>query len=321
MTAPLILAPLRGITEAPFRTLFARFFPGFDSAVAPFINTFQGCRIKPARLRDLLPENNASLPVMPQILSKNPDNFVAVARTLCELGYPVINWNLGCPWPMVANKMRGSGLLPHPDLIDAFLDKACTLPADISIKTRLGRRDPHEILALLPIFNRYPLYEVIIHPRTGVQMYGGTVDLDTFAHCLEECRHPVIYNGDIVTTADYSRLAARFPRVAGWMIGRGALTDPFLPARIKGLPLPADPLAQLAAFHDALFAQFAETQSGPGHLLGRLKGVWFYLAGSLPDGKKLLKKIQKIHRIDHYNDLMTAVFRQNGRPPTQPGDS
>lgn len=315
------LAPLRGITEAPFRSLFARFFPGFDSALAPFISTYQGNRIKTSHLADLLPENNMELPVVPQILSKNPDNFMSVARILLDLGYDRVNWNLGCPWPMVANKGRGSGLLPFPERVDAFLDKAHQLPLTITIKTRLGRRQADEIFKLLPIFNRYPLGEIIIHPRTGVQMYGGTVDLDTFERCLALCRHPVVYNGDLTTPADLSRLASRFPSVSAWMIGRGALADPFLPAAIKGLPRPARPLEQLRAFHDELFALFSATQAGPGHLLGRLKGVWLYLAPSFADGRKLLKKIQKIRRIDSYTQLIDEIFSEYEWQPHPPGDS
>ncbi|MFH1216748.1 MAG: tRNA-dihydrouridine synthase family protein [Pseudomonadota bacterium] len=319
MTPTLLLAPLRGITESPFRTLFTSFFPGFDLAVAPFINTYQGNRIKPTHLQDLLPENNPAMPVVPQILSKNPDNFISVARILCDLGYTTLNWNLGCPWPMVANKMRGSGLLPYPDKIDAFLEKVHTLPATISIKTRLGRRDSSEIFDLLPVFNRYPLSEVIIHPRTGIQMYGGTVDLDIFGRCLEICRHPVVYNGDIICLADFKRLALRFPQVSAWMIGRGALANPFLPAQIKGMKLPDDPMAIISAYHDALFALFSEKQSGPGHILGHMKGIWLYLAPSFSDGKKLLKKIQKTRTIERYTELMETIFTSHGWQPPQTG--
>ncbi len=257
MTPTLILAPLRGITEAAFRNLFARFFPGFDRAVAPFISTFQGQRVKPGKLKDLLPENNKRLAVTPQIIAKNADNFIATANLLADLGYTDVNWNLGCPYPMVAKKMRGSGLLPFPDKIEAFLEKVCAgQPLAVSIKLRLGRREPDEIFDLLPLFNQFPLTEVIIHPRTGIQMYEGTVDLDTFSRCLELCRHPVVYNGDITSITVYRQLAKQFPSVQNWMIGRGALADPFLPARIKNMQLPGTPLETIAAFHETLLASY-----------------------------------------------------------------
>lgn len=321
MSPALILAPMRGITEAAFRDIFIRFFPGFDRAVAPFISTCQGCRIKPAKFRDLLPENNRQLPVVPQILAKNAEHFIATARLLAELGYTEVNWNLGCPYPMVANKMRGSGLLPFPDQIEAFLDKVHQgLPLAISVKTRLGRRDPAEIFALLPVFNRFPLKEVIIHPRTGIQMYEGTVDLDTFARCLELCRHPVVYNGDITSHAVYMELAGRFPAVQSWMIGRGALTDPFLAARIKHMVLPAEPLRTLAAFHDELLACYQAMLSGPSPVLGRMKGLWFYLAGSFANGAKILKKIQKTKKLEAYREITGEIFRNASWQPDQQGE-
>jgi len=322
MTSALILAPLRGITEAAFRDIFVRFFPGFDRAVAPFISTFQGSRIKPAKFGELLPENNKRLPVVPQILSKNADHFIATARLLAELGYTSVNWNLGCPYPMVANKMRGSGLLPFPEKIEDFLEKIHQeQPLAISVKTRLGRRDPEEIFALLPIFNRYPLSEVIIHPRTGIQMYEGTVDLDTFARCVELCRHPVVYNGDITSYAVYQQLAKRFPTVKGWMIGRGALADPFLPARIKQMALPADPLQTVAAFHEELMACYQEMLSGPSPVLGRMKGLWFYLAASFADGAKILKKIQKMKKLEPYREFARELFERGTWQPDQQGEN
>jgi tRNA-dihydrouridine synthase B len=321
MSPTLMLAPLRGITEAAFRDIFARFFPGFDRAVAPFISTLQGSRIKPAKFKELLPENNRRLPVVPQILAKNADHFIATARLLAELGYTTVNWNLGCPYPMVANKMRGSGLLPFPEKIEAFLEKVQDLPLAISVKTRLGRRDPGEIFALLPIFNKFPLAEVIIHPRTGIQMYKGAVDLDTFARCVELCRHPVVYNGDITSYAVYQQLARRFPTVQSWMIGRGALADPFLAARIKHMALPADPLQIVADFHEELLACYQEMLSGPSPVLGRMKELWFYLAGSFANGSKILKKIQKTKKLEAYREITGEIFQHGIWQPDQQGEN
>jgi tRNA-dihydrouridine synthase len=321
MSPELILAPLRGITEAAFRDIFARFFPGFDRAVAPFISTMQGNRIRPAKLRDLLPENNTRLPVIPQILAKDPDHFLNTAAMLADLGYPAVNWNLGCPYPMVANKMRGSGLLPYPEKIEAFLEKMHALPLALSVKTRLGRRDGREILELMPVFNKFPLAELIIHPRTGIQMYEGAVDLDLFGRCLEMSRHPVVYNGDITTRAQYQRLSARFPAVRSFMIGRGALADPFLAAGIKGLPLPDDPRQTVAAFHAALIAGYGEMLSGPAPVLGRMKGLWLYLSRSFAGGEKLLKRIQKTKKLDRYADIVADIFRHGVWQPGQGGEN
>ncbi|MDM8539413.1 tRNA-dihydrouridine synthase family protein, partial [Desulfobacterales bacterium HSG17] len=230
----LYLAPMRGLTTFTFRNVFSRFFHGFDLAVAPFITSVNSRRIKDSYLKDVLPANNLKMQVIPQVLSKSPEDFIFLAARLYELGHETINWNLGCPFPMVAKKGRGSGMLPHPEIIESFLEKVITaIPNNLSIKTRLGRNNADEIFDLMPVFNRYPLTELIIHPRTGIQMYEGLTDLNTFEKCVEMSNHPVVYNGDIVDIQRYQKLCSRFKTINRWMIGRGALMNPFLPDTIK----------------------------------------------------------------------------------------
>jgi len=306
----LTLAPLKGFTEAPYRNAAAAFFKGFDAAMAPFVVTILGRKYPNTHLKDLLPENNHGWPVIPQVLSNDAAGFVKLAGHLCDLGYDTINWNLGCPFPRVAKKSRGSGLLPHPDKIDRILDQVLSkVPVRLSIKTRIGRFDPEEMETLLPVFNRYPLAELIVHPRTGVQMYTGQPDLEVFGKCLELSQHPVVYNGDIYTVADFTALADRFASVDRWMLGRGALADPFLPGAIKGPDIPhVEKLDIIRRFHDRLFAAYAEILSGPSHLGDKMKGFWLYLSCSFADGRKILKKIQKTRKTDHYTDVVKRFF-------------
>lgn len=189
----LILAPLRGFTDGVFRNAFNRHFGGIAEAVAPFLTSIKGRRIKPSHLADLMPQENRNLPVVPQILSNNGEDFICLANALADLGYTEINWNLGCPYPMVAKKKRGSGLLPHPDEIDGLLEIICRgFSGNLSVKTRLGRFSADELEKLIPIFNRYPIARIIVHPRTGAQMYAGQVDLSAFAHYLPHLDHPVV---------------------------------------------------------------------------------------------------------------------------------
>lgn len=304
------LAPLRGLTDSIFRNTYASFFSGIDWAVTPFLTTIKGSRIKVAHLREVLPENNQRLPVVPQILSKSADNFIPLATTLYDLGYGIINWNLGCPFPMVARKKRGSGLLPYPDLIEAFLEKVLnTIPNRLSIKLRLGYHDHDEIAAIMPIFDRYPLDCLIIHPRIGKQMYNGRPDEGAFEACLRTTSHTVIYNGDINTKADMDRLQHRFPTIGTWMIGRGILRDPFLPARIKGLlKNENDEIDHFRKFHDALLNAYSAVLYGPGHLLNRMKGFWCYFAGIFDDGPGLLKKIHRARSLEHYLEILETFF-------------
>jgi len=306
----LTLAPIKGFTEVPYRNAASEFFEGFDAAMAPFVVTIRGRKYPDAHLKDLLPENNRGWPVIPQILSNHPEGFIKLAGRLHDLGYDTVNWNLGCPFPRVAKKNRGSGLLPHPDKIDAFLDMVIPAISNrLSIKTRIGRFDIEEMESLMPVFNRYPLAELIIHPRTGVQMYAGNPDLEIFAGCLEISKNPVVYNGNLYTVSDFTRLSDRFKSVGRWMLGRGALADPFLPGAIKGLVNPdTTKLEIIRQFHDRLFEAYAQVLSGPSHLGDKMKGFWFYLSRSFEDGRKILKKIQKTSKTTHYTKVVNRFF-------------
>jgi tRNA-dihydrouridine synthase len=314
-TCPAILAPLRGVTDAIFRTSFAECFGGVERAVAPFIATVRGPRVKAKLLKDLLPERNPHLPVVPQILGKDPAEFVVMARALFDLGHETVNWNLGCPYPMVAKKGRGSGMLPYPEQIACFLDTVlAAIPGRLSIKTRLGRFSAAEIDVLMPVFNRYPLTEVIIHPRTGVQMYTGMADLGRFEECFALCRHPVVYNGDIDSAETYQRLAARFQAVSGWMLGRGLIANPFLAEEIKGRRLgEQDRIARFHHFHDLLVARYAGILFGPSHLVQRMKGLWQYFHRAFANGHKVLKKIHKCRRPDQLGAITQRFFNHEAR--------
>jgi len=323
MSHALYLAPIRGVTDAIYRNSFFEHFGGFDLAMAPFVTTPRGKRIKPNHIKDLLPERNRAFPMVPQLLSKEPEQFVLVARRLFDLGYGEINWNLGCPYPQVANKGRGSGLLNQPEVIDRFLDQVLpVLSGKLSVKTRLGRESRDEIFTLMPIFNRYPLSELIIHPRTGRQLYEGTVDRDTFEQCLDLSDHPVVYNGDITTVDEFQAGSGRFKGVNRWMIGRGALVDPFLMAAIKNGEVPETEKAdRVRRFHDDLFLQYSEVLFGPSHLLDRMKGLWKYLGAGFKDSRNVLKRIHKTTKIDQYKEVVSRFFNEEAAWKPSPAGS
>jgi tRNA-dihydrouridine synthase len=311
----LILAPLKGFTDAVFRNTFAEHFDGFDGALAPFVTTVAADRLTPKHTQDLLPHLNLRLPVEPQILGNSADDFVFLARHLYEMGYPVVNWNLGCPFRPVTKKRRGSGLLPFPDQVDEFLDKTLrALPGRLSIKMRLGRNRPDEIFKLLPVLDRYPLKEIIIHPRTARQMYSGVPDLDTFQACSDQSRHRLAYNGDLADLHGFRNLEERFPRVASWMIGRGALSNPFLPAIIKNRRDRVNDKAQkFKAFYQDLFARYQERLCGPGHLLDRMKGFWKYFAGAFKTGQAFEKQIHRTFDLTRYSETVERFFREEAQ--------
>lgn len=311
----LYMAPMKGFTDHLFRSAFADHFGGFDLAVAPFIASKPDHRIKRKYVKDVLPENNTRMPVVPQILSKTAADFIVLANYLYDLGYDTVNWNLGCPYPMVANKKRGSGMLPYTDRIRTFLDKVIhEIHGSLSIKVRLGWKENTDIFRLLPVIDQYPLSEIIIHPRTGLQRYQGSVDLDAFEDCLAVIRHPVVYNGDIRTVGDFRRLSRRFDRVHAWMIGRWCLADPFLPGRIAtGADDIPDKIYRMQRFHEALFEAYNGVLDGPSHVLNKMKGLWRYFSLPFEDSRKTMKKITKTRQPDQYLERVNLFFGAEAR--------
>ena len=233
----LILAPMQGLTELLFRKAYHKCFPNaLDYAISPFLSLTHG-NLSEAwkKIDDVIPQANlGSMPVIPQILGKEPAEFVDLANRLYDIGYKEINWNIGCPMRKITAKHRGSGILPYPDEVKAILDTIIPqLRPSLSVKMRLGLYNADEIFKLIPILNDYPLDNITIHPRTGRQQYSGQVDLNTFEEVLPLIHHKVIYNGDICTLGDYHRIHQRFPGIEDFMIGRGVLFDPLLPLKIK----------------------------------------------------------------------------------------
>ncbi len=306
----IILAPIQGFTDVTYRNVFSDHFSGVDEAVAPFISTMGQMRLKPSRIKDVDPENNKTLFVVPQILGNVAKDFIFLADHLYEMGLKKINWNLGCPHSKIAKKKRGSGLLMYPEEIDAFLDTVLSkISNTLSIKLRLGRRSKDEIFKVLPVLDKYPLDEIILHPRTGLQMYEGTSDHDAFAKALLYTRHSLTYNGDITNLNSFHAVQKKFPHIRRFMIGRGILSNPFLAEDIKRIVVKKNQIARLKNFHDDLFDSYEKIFSGPAHLTGRMKGFWSYLGPSFKQSKKPLKNILKTTSIAKYQDMVKRFFK------------
>ena len=311
----LSLAPLRGVTVAVFRRRLTRHFGGFDAAVAPFIPTVAGERIRPGMLRDLERwADESPMALVPQIIGKDPSQVAPMAAAMRALGLERLNLNAGCPWKFVAKKGRGSGLLRDDDALRRMLEAGCAAaPGAFSVKVRLGVEAPDLLAARMEVLAEFPLRCVVIHPRTAAQMYEGEVLLDEFAAVSAHCPHPVVYNGDIRTAADFLALRRRFPGVAGWMVGRGAVADPALGLAIQAAaagapaPPPATPEA-LRAFHDGLYADYRAELFGPTPVLGRMKELWGYLHERFPDGAAHLRRIQRSATLADFERNAAAAF-------------
>ena len=277
----LCLAPLRGVTDHVFRHCFARHFGGIDWALAPFIETVAGLRVKSSLLREPAASRTECPPVTPQILTKSVSEFAVMLDALATLGVSRVNLNAGCPASPIVRKGRGAGLLEAPERLCKLLEAGCArFPSGFSLKVRLGLTRADTLENLMPRLHAYPLAALIVHPRTAEQGYRGTVDLEAFARIAAICRHRLIYNGDIVTPVHLETLIQRFPSIRHWMIGRGLLHDPFLAERFRGMPL-GDESARLQRFvcdyENACHAHAANETIA----LGRLKAMWALLAPAL----------------------------------------
>ena len=307
------LAPLQGVTDRIYRNLFPVYFKGVDIAIAPFLSTSKKMKSMNNLLREHYPDQNSGIPTIPQIMSSIPDDFTRLANALYDIGHGTVNWNIGCPFSMVVKKGRGAGMLCYPDRIESFLEK--TMPAikpKLSIKLRIGLKYPDEVLQLIPIFNRFQIDELIIHPRTGEQMYEGEVDLDMFEQCLHLSKHTVVYNGDIDSFEKFEMLSHRFGSIKRWMIGRSLIGNPFLAEKIKyhtEKPY-AEKIKIIRAFHDHLFDEYLKVLSGPSHITNKMKEIWTFMGGFFENGDKIRKKINKTHHRDNYIDVVNKVFHE-----------
>lgn len=306
---------MRGITTMHYRRAFVRHFQGLDVEMAPFISTVSAERINPKLLKDVLPEKQSGIPLIPQVIGNNADDFVQMNIALHDLGYDEVNWNLGCPHKPIRKKRRGSGLLPYPDTVDAILEQVCERsPVKISVKVRLGVSDKSELLNLIPVLNNYPLSEVIVHPRTAEQMYGGTVDLDAFAEAFNALEKPVCYNGDINDLAYFNQVRKRFPSINRFMLGRGLLANPFLCEEIKQLSHLTrcdNYIQRISSFHQDLVSQYEGVLHGDHPVLGKMKEFWTYQATHLSNGRKMFKKLKKTQRLSTYKDIVAEFLAES----------
>jgi tRNA-dihydrouridine synthase B len=304
-------SPLQGFTDYRFRNAFYEHFGGIDEYMAPYIRVHGKMEIKASRQRDILPENNHTPYLIPQVITKDAGEFLFVSDSVQKLGYKELNWNLGCPYPMVAKRGMGSGLLSKPGIIEKVLH-IVSEESDIkvSVKMRLGYESADEIYDVLPVLEKFELENISIHPRIGKQLYKGEVDLNSFEKCLKQSSHTIIYNGDITSVQAFRNLKERFNSIDHWMIGRGLIADPFLPSMIKANSLiyPEDRFGRFKKFHDSLFSFYEKALSGTKHVLLRMYQFWEYFIHSFPNSPKGLKMIRKAKDYDSYHKIVHHIF-------------
>ena len=297
-------APLEGLTDSIFRSLHHKYFPGADRYYTPFFSPTVHRRLTPREARELPAADSVDFTVIPQLLTKSPEDFLWMARQCRDLGYEEINLNLGCPSGTVTAKGKGSGMLKDPEALDCFLYEIFSAaPLDISVKTRIGFDSPEEFPALLEIYNRYPIKELIVHPRVRSAFYKGDPDMDAFSYALNNSRAPLCYNGNLCTRQQLTEFAARYPTVQAVMLGRGLIGDPGL-LTPGGTTLPA-----LESFYRELLEQYTRTFGSARNAMFRLKENWRYLFCNFQNAEKLSKKLRKTTDLAQYEALTAEIFR------------
>ena len=252
------------------------------------------------------------------ILTNKAEEFLSLAEQLAGYGYHEVNLNLGCPSGTVVARNRGAGFLGTPRELETFLDEIFEkCPLKISIKTRIGMECPDEWAPLLKIYQKFPMKELIIHPRLQKEGYKGTPHLEAFAEAVEALQCPLCYNGDITSPESLTQILTKLPSIDTVMIGRGILQNPGLLQELKAastesvaLPSCEERLAVLKEFHTSLLTGYQKIMSGDTNTLYKMKDLWTFLSHSFESPDKYVKKIRKATDASDYKLAVNALFRE-----------
>jgi len=296
------LAPLQGIFNTHYRKIFAQHFTGIDKTFSPFIMT-HGEDVYPDRtFREIT--QDSGFRTIPQVMGNDPERLLVLCQKIQDLGVREINFNMGCPQGTATSRKMGSGILPHPELVDEILDKLFkNLSVHLSVKTRIGLHAPEEFEKIVPVLNRYSLNEIILHPRVGKQLYRGEADREAYRHYAALLKAPVVYNGDICRFDD------PIIREGSVMIGRGIAQNPFLAESI----IAGEPVfdkKRLKNFHDDLLEEYTQSfTGGEKQIMLKMKELWEYLNMSFPDTPKLAKAFKKCQNRRTYTSIVQSLFQ------------
>lgn len=303
-------APMEGLTDSIYRRTHHRYFPGVDAYYMPFFSPTIHRSLTSREARELPYGDTEGFTAVPQIMTKNTEDFLWAAQKCLDRGYREVNLNLGCPSGTVFSKGKGSGMLRDPGELERFFDCVyARSPLPISLKTRLGVDDPQEFIRLLDIYNRYPVKLLIVHPRVRKDFYEGPVQMELFQYALNRSRNPLCYNGNLTTRNQLDAFSKTFPGVSSVMVGRGLIGNPALLCAQNAAP---DTLEQ---FCDELLDQYIEAFGGSRNAMFRLKENWRYLLCLFRNTEKLGKQLRKTTDIAQYRAITHEIFHTCSMKP------
>lgn len=304
------LAPMEGITTYVFRNAYHNTFCPADKYFTPFLVPHVNKKFSEKEWNELNPDNNRELYVIPQILTCQAEDFVRTAKVLKEYGYQEVNLNLGCPSRTVVSKGKGSGFLENPRKLDAFFAEVFEkLDMDVSVKTRIGLESPLEFEDVLNVYEKYPIKELIIHPRVQTDYYKNHPNLEVFGQAFENSRLSICYNGDLFSVEDVRQFTQKFPGVEKLMLGRGVVAHPDLIQRLCGREYNRKELLQ--KFHQELLDGYCAIQFGDRNVLFKMKEFWYYFVKNFEDEKRLWKKIKKCEKLSVYEGIVAEAFAKS----------
>ena len=309
-TVKYYMAPLESVTTWIYRQAHAKIYGRLDKYFIPFLEPHEKRDFKTRELQEILPEHNENIYAVPQILTNRSEGFIKLAKALKDWGYEEVNLNLGCPSKTVVTKGKGSGFLAKPEELERFLTEifdALSGEVKISVKTRIGKEDPEEFPALLELFNKYPMEELIIHPRVQKDGYGNVPRLELYELAEKQSVNPLCYNGDLYTREKIRNFAERFPGTERLMFGRGFLRDPGLLYN-EGKD-PKDIFEKFWAFHDLVYEGYQERNMGDRNVLFKMKELWSYQVYQFSEPERLFKTFKKVQDCNEYEQMIRNLRR------------
>ena len=297
---PVLAAPLQGVTDNVWRMAQHNVFGGVDAYYAPFMRVEHG-EVRRKDLRDVNPERNTGLVLIPQILACPPEQALMMVDALKQLGYSRIDINLGCPFPPIALHRKGSGMLAYPDLVEMLFKALATVDGvEYSVKMRLGWDRNDQWRDILPLMDIIKPVNIAVHPRIGKQQYKGELDIEQFEALFGASSWPMVYNGGLCTVADIEDVQQRYPGIVAVMVGSGLAANP-------GMLAPDATPDDYRHFHDLLVEGYTEQlNGGEAQLVRHLQDIWqTFLPGT---GHKLFKAIRKSRTLEQYEAAASAAL-------------
>jgi len=295
---PLFLAPMAGVSEAPFRLLCRRF--GADVVVSEFLSS-EGLRRGSERTLRMAAFDAEERPIGIQIFGSEPAAMAEAAALVTDVFAPdYVDINFGCPVKKVVKRNGGSGCLKDLDLVQGIIRAvAAATRLPVTVKIRSGWDESHrDPVGIALRCQEAGARALTLHARTRTEMFSGAARWEEIASVVEALEIPVIGNGDVTTAADVVRMR-RETGCAGVMIARGSFGNPWIfrdaRALLDGRPVPLAPTAE-ERFRTALeHARLTLAVEGdtPKTVMEFRKHLGWYARG-LPGAAALRERLHRV---------------------------